>query len=214
MINGPNLNLLGTREPEIYGTTTLEQIQSSLQLFANAAGHELVSFQSNAEHDLIKVIQQSPNKKFDFIIINPGGFTSTSVAIRDALLAVAMPFIEVHLSNIFAREEFRKHSYLSDIAVAVVSGMGVLGYEVAIEGAEQYLDKHKQHYASDEGKSSTTTQKTSGHASNGAKPATTTQKKHSDANGKSRSVPMTQNKSSKTNGEAESSAITQKKQIQ
>ena len=141
VLHGPNLNMLGIREPEVYGTTTLKEIDEQIKLFADSAGHKLVSFQSNAEHELIDRIQLAKTKNIDFIIINPGAFTHTSVAIRDAFLSVSIPFIEVHLSNVFAREEFRKQSYLSDIAVAVVSGMGAFGYEVALQAAEQFLEK-------------------------------------------------------------------------
>jgi len=141
VLHGPNLNMLGLREPEVYGTTTLKEIDQQIKLFADSAGHKLATFQSNAEHELIDRIQLAKTKKIDFIIINPGAFTHTSVAIRDAFLSVSIPFIEVHLSNVFAREEFRKHSYLSDIAVAVVSGMGAFGYEVALQAAEQFLEK-------------------------------------------------------------------------
>jgi 3-dehydroquinate dehydratase-2 len=141
VLHGPNLNMLGIREPEVYGTTTLKEIDEQIKLFADSAGHKLASFQSNAEHELIDRIQMAKTNKIDFIIINPGAFTHTSVAIRDAFLSVSIPFIEVHLSNVFAREEFRKQSYLSDIAVAVVSGMGAFGYEVALEAAEQFIEK-------------------------------------------------------------------------
>lgn len=144
VLHGPNLNMLGLREPEIYGTTTLSQIKKNLELFAHTGGHKMANFQSNAEHELVEIIQSARIKKIDFIIINPAAFTYTSVSIRDALLAVAVPFIEVHLSNIFAREDFRKHSYFSDVAVAVIVGLGALGYELAVEGAEQYLDKIKK----------------------------------------------------------------------
>lgn len=140
LLQGPNLNMLGLREPSVYGTATLEDINKQLELFAQTAGHKLVNFQSNAEHALIDHIHLAKAKEFDFIIINPGAFAHTSIALRDAFLSVSIPFIEVHLSNIFAREEFRKHSYLADIAVAVVSGMGALGYEVALEAAEQFLE--------------------------------------------------------------------------
>ncbi|MEE8233923.1 MAG: type II 3-dehydroquinate dehydratase [Gammaproteobacteria bacterium] len=140
VLHGPNLNLLGMREPEVYGTTTLKEIDEQIKLFAETAGHKLVSFQSNAEHELVDRIQSAKTKNIDFIIINPGAFTHTSVAIRDAFLSVSIPFIEIHLSNVFAREEFRKHSYLSDIAVAVVSGMGAFGYEVALQAAEQLIE--------------------------------------------------------------------------
>ncbi len=141
VLHGPNLNMLGIREPEVYGTTTLKEIDEQIKLFADSAGHKLVSFQSNAEHELIDQIQLAKTKGIDFIIINPGAFTHTSVAIRDAFLSVSIPFIEIHLSNVFAREEFRKQSYLSDIAIAVVSGMGAFGYEVALQAAEQFLEK-------------------------------------------------------------------------
>ena len=141
VLHGPNLNMLGIREPEVYGTTTLKEINEQIKLSADSAGHKLASFQSNAEHELIDRIQLAKTKKIDFIIINPGAFTHTSVAIRDAFLSVSIPFIEVHLSNVFAREEFRKQSYLSDIAVALVSGMGAFGYEVALQAAEQFLEK-------------------------------------------------------------------------
>ncbi len=143
VLNGPNLNMLGLREPEVYGTTTLKEIDQQLKLFAKSAKHSLESLQSNAEHELIDRIHLAKTDKTDFIIINPGAFTHTSVALRDAFLSVNIPFIEVHLSNIFAREEFRKHSYLSDIAQAVVSGMGAFGYEVAIQAAGKYLQKKK-----------------------------------------------------------------------
>jgi len=141
VLHGANLNMLGLREPEVYGTTTLKEINQQIKLFADTAGHSLVSFQSNAEHELIDRIHLARTKGIDFIIINPGAYTHTSIAIRDAFLSVNIPFIEVHLSNIFAREEFRKHSYLSDIATAVVCGMGVFGYEAAIQAAEQFLEK-------------------------------------------------------------------------
>lgn len=141
VLHGPNLNMLGLREPEVYGTTTLKEIDQQLKLFADTAGHKLSSFQSNAEHELIDQIHLAKVKKIDFIIINPGAFTHTSIAIRDAFLSVSIPFIEVHLSNVFAREEFRKHSYLSDIAEAVVSGMGAFGYEVALQAAGQSIEK-------------------------------------------------------------------------
>jgi 3-dehydroquinate dehydratase-2 len=141
VLHGPNLNMLGIREPEVYGTTTLKEIDEQIKLFADSAGHKLASFQSNAEHELIDRIHLAKTKNIDFIIINPGAFTHTSVAIRDAFLSVSIPFIEVHLSNVFAREEFRKQSYLSDIAVAVVSGLGAFGYEVALEAAEQFIEK-------------------------------------------------------------------------
>jgi len=141
VLNGPNLNMLGLREPEVYGTTTLKEIDEKILLMADVAGHKLETFQSNAEHELIDRIHLAKTNKIEFIIINPGAFTHTSVAIRDAFLSVSIPFIEVHLSNVFAREEFRKHSYLSDIAVAVVSGMGAFGYEVALQAVERLIEK-------------------------------------------------------------------------
>ena len=141
VLNGPNLNMLGQREPEVYGTTTLAEIDQQLKLIAETAGHKLATFQSNAEHELVDRIHQAKTEETDFIIINPGAFTHTSIALRDAFLSVSIPFIEVHLSNVFAREEFRKHSYLSDIAKAIVSGMGAFGYEAAMQAAEQFLEK-------------------------------------------------------------------------
>lgn len=141
VLNGPNLNLLGEREPEVYGTTTLADIDHSLQEIANQRGHALQSFQSNAEHELVDQIHAAKKSAVDFILFNPGAFTHTSIALRDALLGTQLPFIEVHLSNVFSREDFRKHSYLSDIAVAVISGMGAYGYQLALLGAEEYLNK-------------------------------------------------------------------------
>lgn len=139
VLHGPNLNLLGTREPEVYGTATLEEIDRGLQQQAEAAGRTLESFQSNAEHALIERVQQAAGDGTRFILINPGAFTHTSVALRDALLGVAIPFIEVHLSNVFAREPFRRHSYLSDAAVGVISGLGAHGYELALSAALRRL---------------------------------------------------------------------------
>jgi 3-dehydroquinate dehydratase-2 len=141
VLNGANLNMLGSREPEVYGTTTLEEIDQQLRSIAKTQGHTLTSFQSNAEHELIDQIHLAKTKKVDFIIINPGAYTHTSIALRDAFLSVSIPFIEVHLSNVFAREEFRKHSYLSDLAKAVISGLGAFGYEAALQAAEQFLEK-------------------------------------------------------------------------
>ncbi len=139
LLNGPNLNLLGTREPEVYGSDTLESIEKRCADVARAAGHELVAFQSNAEHELIGRVQQAPAAGVSFLIVNPGGFTHTSIALRDALCAVRLPFIEVHLSNTQAREPFRRHSYFSDIAVGVITGLGALGYELAVRAAVQRL---------------------------------------------------------------------------
>jgi 3-dehydroquinate dehydratase-2 len=135
VVNGPNLNLLGTREPDHYGHTTLAEINKNLTSLAKKAGHELSSFQSNAEHELVDRIHQAAADGATFIIINPAAFTHTSVALRDALAGVAIPFIEIHLSNIFAREDFRQQSYFSDIAVGVISGLGAQGYELALESA-------------------------------------------------------------------------------
>jgi len=132
VINGPNLNLLGTREPDRYGTVTLQAIEQRLVEQARAAGAELTCFQSNSEGTLVERIQQAATQGIDFIIINPGAFTHTSVAMRDALSAVRIPFAEVHLSNIHAREPFRARSYFSDIATGIVSGMGAKGYELAL----------------------------------------------------------------------------------
>ncbi len=139
VLHGPNLNLLGQREPEVYGTTTLDEINERIRQRAKSDGHNVTCFQSNAEHELVDQIQSANKNKIDFIIINPGAFTHTSIALRDAFLSVKIPFIEVHLSNVFAREEFRRRSYLSDIAVAVISGTGALGYELAMQAAGQRL---------------------------------------------------------------------------
>ncbi|MAE35648.1 MAG: type II 3-dehydroquinate dehydratase [Oceanospirillaceae bacterium] len=135
LLQGPNLNLLGTREPHIYGSTTLADIEQTLRPAAEAAGHELEQLQSNAEHILIDRIHAARDDGTRFILINPGAFTHTSVAIRDALAGVAIPFIEVHISNVHAREPFRQHSYLSDIAQGVICGLGVQGYELALQAA-------------------------------------------------------------------------------
>lgn len=135
VLNGPNLNLLGTREPQRYGTETLEDIRQRLERLAAPTGHSLQFFQSNAEYELIARIHEAPATGVAFILINPAGFTHTSVALRDALLAVGIPFIEVHLSNVFAREPFRAHSYFSDVAVGVISGLGAEGYELALRAA-------------------------------------------------------------------------------
>ena len=142
VLNGPNLNLLGTREPEHYGAVTLDQILELLRQQAAPQDVQLSDFQSNAEHELVEKVQQAPSKGIDFIIINPAAFTHTSVGLRDALQAVGIPFIEIHLSNIFAREEFRKQSFFSDIAVGVISGLGPVGYELALQAAIRYLDEH------------------------------------------------------------------------
>jgi 3-dehydroquinate dehydratase-2 len=139
LLNGPNLNLLGSREPAIYGADTLEGIEKRAVALAAELGHELQSFQSNAEHELIERVHRGGAEGVAFMIVNPGAFTHTSVALRDALAGVAVPFIEVHLSNTHAREPFRRHSYLSDIAVGVVVGLGAFGYEVAVRAAAAQL---------------------------------------------------------------------------
>ena len=138
LLNGPNLNLLGRREPGLYGVTTLPAIEQRVREAARLAGHELDSFQTNAESELVGRIQDSAGL-VDFILINPGALTHTSVALRDALLAVAIPFIEIHLSNVHAREEFRRHSYVSDVAMGVITGLGALGYELALRAACEHL---------------------------------------------------------------------------
>lgn len=145
VLNGPNLNLLGEREPQYYGTTTLAEINTRLTRQAEAAGHRLQCFQSNAEHALIDRIQQAATEGVAFIVINPAGFTSTSVALRDALTGTRIPFIEVHLSNVYAREPFRRQSYFSDVAVGVISGLGAQGYELALTYAIEQLKKSKKH---------------------------------------------------------------------
>ena len=139
LLNGPNLNLLGSREPEVYGATRLEDIEANCIDVAEELGHKLSCYQSNAEHKLIDRVQKAAKQKVAFIIINPGAFTHTSVALRDALLAVDIPFIELHLSNTFAREEFRHTSYFSDIAVACLFGFGAYGYELAINAANRHI---------------------------------------------------------------------------
>lgn len=135
LLNGPNLNLLGKREPEVYGSDTLEDICSNLTTLAQQQGHELLHCQSNREYVLIERIHEAQEEGVAYIIINPAAFTHTSVAIRDALLGVQIPFIEVHLSNVHAREAFRHHSYLSDIADGVICGFGAQGYEFALQSA-------------------------------------------------------------------------------
>lgn len=139
VLNGSNLNLLGIREPSHYGKKTLKDIQDLLELQAQNLGHQLNFYQNNAEHEIVEHIHQAFENQVDFIIINPAAFTHTSVAIRDALLATKIPFIEVHLSNIHAREPFRKHSYFSDIAQGVICGLGATGYELALQAAHQIL---------------------------------------------------------------------------
>lgn len=140
VIHGPNLNLLGSREPEHYGDDSLKDINRKLEQLADAAGHRVVCVQSNAEHELVDRIQAAAGKQ-DFIVINPAAYTHTSVALRDALAAVGIPFIEVHLSNVHARESFRRHSYFSDLAVGVISGLGAKGYELALRAAFDQLSE-------------------------------------------------------------------------
>lgn len=144
VLHGPNLNLLGSREPDKYGSTTLAEINQNLVTLAKSQGNHLQTFQSNAEYELIERIHDSANDGTDFIIINPAAFTHSSVALRDAILAVGTPFIEVHLSNVFAREEFRHFSYFSDIAIGVISGLGAQGYELALQSAHSFLDNIAQ----------------------------------------------------------------------
>ncbi len=139
LLNGPNLNLLGTREPEVYGSSTLADIEQAANAQATAAGATLASFQSNHEGALIDRIQAAQMEGIDAIVINPGGFTHTSIALRDALAAVAIPFIEVHISNIYQRETFRHHSYLSGVATGVICGLGIEGYRAAIDFALKNL---------------------------------------------------------------------------
>ncbi len=141
VLNGSNLNLLGVREPSHYGNQTLADIQKTLETQAIDLNHILHFYQSNAEHELVEKVHQAYYQKVDFIIINPAAFTHTSVALRDAFLATKIPFIEVHLSNVHAREPFRKHSYFSDIAQGVICGLGATGYELALHAAHQLLTK-------------------------------------------------------------------------
>lgn len=141
LINGPNLNLLGSREPGVYGSTNLSQVEERLGNLAEEQGHLLTCFQSNAEHEIVDRIQQAATDGVGFILLNPGAFTHTSISIRDALLAVSIPFIEIHLSNTFAREEFRHNSYFSDIAAGCLFGLGAIGYELALQAACAQLSK-------------------------------------------------------------------------
>jgi 3-dehydroquinate dehydratase-2 len=140
VLHGPNLNLLGTREPEIYGSDTLEDVNEGLAQLAKEKGHHLLSLQSNAEYEIIERIHAARSEGIDFIIINPAAFTHTSVAIRDAIMGVNIPFIEVHISNVHAREEFRHHSFFSDVAVGVICGLGIQGYELALQSAMNILN--------------------------------------------------------------------------
>lgn len=141
VLHGPNLNLLGEREPEIYGHTTLDDINQRLQTLAGEHSHHLLSMQSNAEYELVERIHEARHEGVNFILINPAAFTHTSIALRDALAGVAIPFIEVHLSNTHAREDFRRTSYLSDIARGVICGLGAMGYELALRAAINMLEE-------------------------------------------------------------------------
>ena len=140
VLHGPNLNLLGSREPEVYGSTTLDDINRQLTERCIAAGHHLLALQSNAEYELIDRIHDARNEGVEIILINPAAFTHTSVALRDALLAVAIPFVEVHLSNVHSREQFRSHSYFSDIAIGVICGFGAQSYDLALSAALTHLE--------------------------------------------------------------------------
>ena len=135
LLNGPNLNLLGEREPELYGKVSLDQVVENLSNISDKSGHELSDFQSNAEHELVNLIHKAKDNKVKCIIFNPGAFTHSSIALRDALAGTEIPFIEVHISNIYSREDFRQKSFLSEIAVGVISGLGVEGYELALKVA-------------------------------------------------------------------------------
>jgi 3-dehydroquinate dehydratase-2 len=141
VLNGPNLNLLGTREPEVYGLATLADVEASLARLGRELGHSIACFQTNGEHAMVDRVQQAKGEGVEFVLINPGALTHTSIALRDALLGVGIPFIEVHISNVFAREPFRQRSYLNDIAVGIISGLGVQGYELALRAADCYLGK-------------------------------------------------------------------------
>lgn len=140
LLNGPNLNLLGTREPEVYGSETLADITQHLEALTQENNHQLTCFQSNAEHELIDAIHTAQQQAVEFIIINPGAYTHTSIAIRDAFLGTGIPFIEIHLSNVYQRESFRHHSYLSDIANGVILGLGSQGYQLALQAAMSQLE--------------------------------------------------------------------------
>ena len=142
VLNGPNLNLLGSREPEHYGNASLADILAGLTDLAASHGVQVSDYQTNAEHELVDRVQSAGEQGIDFIIINPAAFTHTSVGLRDALSATGIPFIEIHLSNVHAREEFRKQSYFSDIAVGVISGLGPIGYELALQAAVRYLEEN------------------------------------------------------------------------
>ena len=144
VLHGPNLNLLGSREPEVYGSTTLDDINRQLTERCIAAGHHLLALQSNAEYELIDRIHDARHEGIEFILINPAAFTHTSVALRDALLAVSIPFVEVHLSNVHSREQFRSHSYFSDIAIGVICGFGAQSYDLALSAALTHLEADPQ----------------------------------------------------------------------
>jgi len=135
LLNGPNLNLLGTREPEVYGKTTLEEVVEKLSNITSKSGHKLISKQSNAEHELVDQIHRAKDEDVKCIIFNPGAFTHSSISLRDALAGTEIPFIEIHISNIYSREDFRQKSFLSEIAVGIISGLGVEGYELALKVA-------------------------------------------------------------------------------
>tara|TARA_R110002073_G_scaffold174327_1_gene331521 strand:+ start:835 stop:1278 length:444 start_codon:yes stop_codon:yes gene_type:complete len=141
VLHGPNLNLLGEREPDIYGSTTLADINQQLTTQAEARGHQLVHLQSNAEYELVERVQAARREGISFILINPAAFTHTSVALRDAIAAVGIPFIEIHLSNTHAREDFRQRSYFSDIAMGVICGLGAQGYELGLQAALNHLEQ-------------------------------------------------------------------------
>ena len=141
VLHGPNLNLLGEREPDIYGTTTLADINQHLEQLARQRGHHLLSMQSNAESELVDRVQGAAREGVNFILLNPAAFTHTSVALRDALAAVDIPFIEIHLSNTYAREDFRRHSYFSDLARGVICGLGAQGYEFGLQAALNLLEQ-------------------------------------------------------------------------
>jgi len=139
LINGPNLGLLGQREPEIYGADTLADIESRLEQLAEQQGHDLLCYQSDAEHELVRRVHAARDEGIDLILLNPAAFTHTSIALRDALLAVSIPFIEIHLSNVAAREDFRHRSFFSDVALGTVAGFGVASYELALVAAQRHL---------------------------------------------------------------------------
>lgn len=142
MLNGPNLNLLGEREPEFYGHDSLPELDKRLQSQAKAMGHTLTPFQSNHEGALVDRVQQARRDGTAFLLVNPGGYTHSSVALRDALAAVKLPFIEIHVSNIQGREAFRQHSYFSDLALGTITGLGTQGYELALMAADRWLRTH------------------------------------------------------------------------